>query len=89
MDMQTAIKHNLAYYKRVQKEIDAHKTKASLITLRRQWLEKQKINNYQNEYDRVRSVLNNSITGVLTNDVLNKRKGDLEKLGARMIDQII
>ena len=43
MDMQTAIKHNLAYYKRVQKEIDAHKTKASLITLRRQWLEKQKI----------------------------------------------
>ena len=42
MDMQTAIKHNLAYYKRVQKEIDAHKTKASLITLRRQWLEKTK-----------------------------------------------
>ena len=42
MDMQTAIKHNLAYYKRVQKEIDAHKTKASLITLRRQWLEKNK-----------------------------------------------
>lgn len=89
MDMQTAIKHNLAYYKRVQKEIDAHKTKASLITLRRQWLEKQKINNYQNEYDRVRSVLNNSITGELTNEKLNKRKGELEKLGARMIDQII
>lgn len=89
MDMQTAIKHNLAYYKRVQKEIDAHKTKASLITLRRQWLEKQKINNYQNEYNRVRSVLNNSITGELTNEKLNKRKGELEKLGARMIDQII
>ena len=89
MDMQTAIKHNLAYYKRVQKEIDAHKTKASLITLRRQWLEKQKINNYQNEYNHVRSVLNNSITGELTNEKLNKRKGELEKLGARMIDQII
>ena len=89
MDMQTAIKHNLAYYKRVQKEIDAHKTKASLITLRRQWLEKQKINNYQNEYNRVRSVLNNSITGELTNEKLNKRKGELKKLGARMIDQII
>ena len=42
MDMQTAIKNNLAYYKRVQSDIDVRKTKASLIMLRRQWVEKQK-----------------------------------------------
>ena len=48
MDMQAVIKHNLAYYKRVQNDIDARKTKASLIMLRKQWLDKQKINNYQN-----------------------------------------
>ena len=47
MDMQTAIKNKLAYYKRVQSDIDARKTKAWLIMLRRQWVDKQKINNYQ------------------------------------------
>ena len=89
MDMQTAIKNNLAYYKRVQSDIDARKTKASLIMLRRQWVEKQKITNYQNEYDRIRGILNTSVTGELTNDILNKRKVDLEKLGAKIIDQIV
>ena len=89
MDMQTAIKNNLAYYKRVQSDIDARKTKASLIMLRRQWVEKQKITNYQNEYDRIRGILSNSVTGELTNDKLNKRKVDLEKMGAKIIDQIV
>ena len=42
MDMQAVIKHKLAYYKRVQNDIDSRKTKASLIMLRKQWLEKQK-----------------------------------------------
>ena len=89
MDMQAVIKHKLAYYKRVQDDIDARKTKASLIMLRKQWLEKQKINNYQNEYDRIRGILSNSVTGELTNDKLNKRKVDLEKMGAKIIDQIV
>ena len=87
--MQTAITNNLAYYKRVQKEIDARKTKASLILLRKQWIDKQNINNYQNEYDRIRGILSNSVTGELTNDKLNKRKVDLEKMGAKIIDQIV
>ena len=89
MDMQTAITKQLAYYKRVQKEIDARKTKASLIMLRKQWIEKQNINNYQNEYDRIRGILNTSVTGELTNDKLNARKVKLEQLGARIIDQIV
>ena len=89
MDMQTAITKQLAYYKRVQKEIDARKTKASLIMLRKQWIEKQTINNYQNEYDRIRGILNTSVTGELTNDKLNKRKVKLEQLGAKIIDNIV
>ena len=87
MDMHTAITKKLAYYKRVQKEIDARKTKASLILLRKQWIDKQNINNYQNEYDRIRGILNTSVTGELTNDKLNARKVKLEQLGARIIDQ--
>ena len=89
MDMPTAITKQLAYYKRVQKEIDARKTKSSLILLRKQWIEKQNINNYQNEYDRIRGILNTSVTGELTNDKLNERKVKLEKMGAKILDQIV
>ena len=74
MDMQTAIKNKLAYYKKVQNDIDDRKTRASSILLRKQWLHKQKVNNYQNEYDRIRGILNTFVTGDLTNDKLNKRK---------------
>ena len=89
MDMQAIIKHKLSYFKQVQADIDSRKTKASLIMLRKQWLDKQKVNNYVNEYDRIRGILNTSVTGELTNDKLNKRKVELEKLGAKIIDQII
>ena len=89
MDMHTAIKHKIAYFKRVQSDIDSRKTKASLIMLRKQWLDKQKVNNYQNEYDRIRGILNTSVTGELTNDKLNKRKVELEKMGANIINQIV
>ena len=89
MDMQAVIKHRLAYYKRVQNEITARKTKASSTMLRKQWLEKQKINNYQNEYDKIRSILSNSVTGELTNEKLHERQKELQKLGAKIIDQIV
>ena len=89
MDMQAIIKHKLSYFKQVQADIDSRKTKASLIMLRKQWLDKQKVNNYQNEYDRIRGILNTSVTGELTNDKLNKRKVELEKMGANIINQIV
>ena len=89
MDMQAIIKHKSSYFKQVQADIDSRKTKASLIMLRKQWLDKQKVNNYVNEYDRIRGILNTSVTGELTNDLLNKRKVELEKLGAKIIDQIV
>ena len=57
--------------------------------LRRQWVEKQKITNYQNEYDRIRGILSNSVTGVLTNEVLHERQKVLDKLGAKIIDNIV
>ena len=89
MDMQAIIKHKLSYFKQVQADIDSRKTKASLIMLRKQWLDKQKVNNYVNEYDRIRGILNTSVTGELTNDKLNKRKVELEKMGANIINQIV
>ena len=89
MDMQAIIKHKLSYFQQVQKEIDSRKTKASSFMLRRQWLQKQNVHNYQNEYDRIRGILNTSVTGELTNNLLNKRKLKLEEMGAKIIDQIV
>ena len=36
------IANRLHYFKNLQKQIDAHATKASSIALRKQWLDKQK-----------------------------------------------
>ena len=89
MDLNDKIKRNLAYYKQVHDEIKARKTKSALIHLRKNWLEKQRVANYQNEYDRIRGILSNSVTGQLTKDRLNERKLNLEKMGAHIIDNIV
>ena len=89
MDMDKAIKNNLAYYKRVHEEIKARKTRASLINLQKNWLEKQRVSNYQNEYDRIRGILANTKTGDLTKKALEKRSADLKALGAKIIDNIV
>ena len=53
-------KKNLKCYKQLQQQIDAHKTKASLNHLRRELLEQKNI--YQTEYDRIRRMLDDSVT---------------------------
>ena len=58
MDLQSAISNRLNYYKQQRNIIKAHQTKAALISLRKDWLDKQNKTNYQQEYDRIRSILN-------------------------------
>ena len=89
MDMHKAIKNNLSYYKLIHDEIKARKTRSSLMHLRKGWAEKQRVSNYQNEYDRIRGILDQTNTKYLTSDKLNERKAQLEKLGAKVIDQIV
>ena len=89
MDLDKAIRNNLVYYKRVHEEIKARKTRSSLIHLRKKWLDKQNIANYQSEFDRIRSIMANTKTGDLTKQALEKRSADLKALGAKMIDGIV
>ena len=58
--LQENIKRHLNYFENVQKKLDAHQTKPASIRLRMQWLERQKVNNYQNEYDRIRGIIENN-----------------------------
>ena len=70
--------------KQLQKQIDAHKTKAASIHLRKQWLEKQKVANYQNEYERIRGMIAQSVVrhGPQTDERLEEREKKLKELGA-------
>ena len=43
---------------------------------------RQKINNYQNEHDRIARILSNNLVPNTTRDKIRSRVSDLEKLGA-------
>ena len=82
MNLEQAIGNRLNYYKRQRNIIKAHQTKASLISLRKDWLDKQTKTNYQNEYDRIRGILMKSVLPGVTKDSLDERVKTLkEKMG--------
>ena len=89
-DIDKQITNRLHYYKTLKDKLDAQATKASSIALRKRWLEKQKKMNYQNEYDRIRGEIQRQTVfrGGTSLGSLEKRKKDLEALGAVEIDSI-
>ena len=60
-DLDMAISSHLRHYKQLRQRMDAQKTKAESIVLRRDWLQAQKRANYQGEYDRIRGLLSQTI----------------------------
>ena len=80
------IAKKLNYYKNVQNKLDAYKTKAALISFRKNLIQRQVAINYQNEYDRIRSMLTQTVLKDMPH--LKNRKAELEKLGAQSIDFI-
>jgi hypothetical protein len=82
------IRNNLAYYKQLRDLLDAHKTKAASIEFRKKVLDNQKKNNYQMEYDRIRNFLYSTNVTPQTKEIIDRRKKELESLGARAINFI-
>ena len=82
------IKNKLNYFRNVQRQLDAHATKAASIALRKQWMEKQKEINYQNEYDRIRGEIEHSTVRGLSTTTLKNRQKVLEGLGAQALNGI-
>ena len=89
--LQQSIKNNLNYYELVQKQLDAHQTKVASIQIRKKMLERQKVHNYQNEYDRIRGLIAQNVVknGGHSLDGLKRRASELKKLGAKVIDHIV
>ena len=87
-DMQRHITNKLHYFKNLQKQLDAHATKVASIRLRKEWLEKQKKMNYQNEYDRIKGMISENVVKGKSIASLDKRKKELQELGARAVSGI-
>jgi hypothetical protein len=73
---------NLHYYKNLKNQLDAHETKAKSIQFRHNVMEKQKAKNYNNELDRIRGELSNTVLKWNSREHLIKRKLELARLGA-------
>ena len=84
MDLQKVLTaRSLHQIKHLQKIIDAHKTKAASLKLRKEWLDKQRMNNYSNEYERVRGLIEHNLVRGKSIEGLEKRKKKLEDKGAK------
>ena len=77
----------LHQYEQLQKFLDAYKTRHASLEFRRNVLRNQNKHNYQLEYDRIRSVLENSLIPT-TRDMIKQRMKELEDLGAKAINKI-
>ena len=88
MDLQRTLNtKTLLHIKNLQKLIDAHRTKASSLKTRKQWLDMQKRSNYSNEYERIRGLIDHnlvrgkSITGLRSR--IKDINDEMKKLGAK------
>jgi hypothetical protein len=79
-------KYPLEYYKRLKEQVEAHETKGRSLQMRRNIIKAQQLANYQNEYDKIRSILEQSITkrgrGITQRTLNKKNKIIFQNLGA-------
>ncbi len=93
----TVSKQKLNYYRKLQLEqikhlsdhIDAYRTRAASVALRKEVLEKQNVRNYQSEYDRIRAHLEDSASPYKANVGLQTRAARLKALGAKAVGSIV
>ena len=55
------LRESLHHWKRTQQTLDAHHTRAQMLEYRKRILEKPQKMNYQNEYDRLRKALQETV----------------------------
>ena len=80
MDIDRATSNLLNNMKRQHDILKARQTKSSLIALRKQWLDKQKRDNYQSEYDRIKSLLQDSVLKGTSKKHIEDRVKTLENM---------
>ncbi len=92
----TVSKQKLNYFRKLQLEeikylkehVDAYRSRAASVALRKEILEKQSVRNFQSECDRIRAHLENSATPYKTKEGLQTRAAHLKSLGAIAVGSI-
>ena len=82
------VANRLRHYSKLRNILEAHETREASIALRKRFYERQRHNNYMNEYNRIRGELSRSVLKGASKAHLEKRKKTLEALGAVAIDKI-
>ena len=85
MDIDKATSNFLNNMKRQHDILKARQTKSSLIALRKQWLDKQKRDNYQSEYDRIKSLLQDSVLKGTSKKHIEDRVKTLETMDIGLV----
>ena len=79
-------KYPMEYYKRLKEQVEAHETKGKSLQMQRNIIKAQQLANYQNEYDKIRYILDKSITkrtrGQNDRNYERQKKNNFDKLGA-------
>ena len=70
----------------MNREIEVRHARRANIDTRNKWTQAKTVNNYQTEYDRIRSHLGNSTMPYVSKDVVMNTKKTLEALGAKAFD---
>ncbi len=70
--------------------LEAHQTKDALTSSRVKTIQDQSRLDYQNEYDRIRRLVDTNLAGLGKHTVerLRERQAELGKLGAEVVDKI-
>ena len=76
------------HYEQMQKMLDTYNTKHASVEFRRNAIRNQKKNNYQLEYDRIRSILGQNLIPYTTKAMIKERMNELQKLGARAVNKL-
>ena len=85
MDIDKATSNFLNNMKRQRDILKARQTKASLIVLRKKLLDDQKRNNYQSEYDRIKSLLQDSVLKGTSKKHIEDRVKTLENMNIGIV----
>ena len=78
----------ISHLKEVHKQTEARLTRTKSVALTNDWKQKQRVRNYQSEYDRIRNELSNSAISFQTQEGIVERKVAIERLGVQIINII-
>ena len=85
-DVDKHIASKIKYFENLKKQLDFHSTKASSIDIRRKWLQKQKQMNYNNEYDRIRGIMEQNNVKEATVENLRRRRKEINDMAFTGVD---